>query len=167
MKNYSLFLLFLVGITMNIKAQYNTSTTKKNDVVYIPKYYKEKGVIFSEDYVVSIDITQLKNRYTPTIEDIDKLEDIFSKKYNEIQKTNFDTKDFFCHWVRQYVGFIDSSGNKNIIVQLINNTKPRKINKLLGKNWEDAFVIMLADSFYKVSTIFRINIDTNGMVTKL
>ena len=76
-------------------------------------------------------------------------------------------KKLFCHWVRQYVGFIDSNGNKNIIVQFIDNTKPRKINRLLGKNWEDVFIIMLADSFYKVSTIIRINIDTGEMSDKL
>jgi hypothetical protein len=167
MKNYFLFLIFLVGTIMNVQAQNNIDTTKKNNVVHLPEYYKEEGVIFSKDYVVGIDMKGLKSRYTPTIDDIAKLEDIFAKKYNEIGKTNVDTKIFFCRWVRQYVGLIDSNENKNIIVQLIDNTKPRKINKLLGTNWEDVFIIMLADSFYKVSTIFRINIDTGDMTTQL
>lgn len=167
MKSQLLFFMFLVGTIINCQAQSNIDTTKKINMVYLPDYYKEKGVIFNKDYVVGIDMKQLQSRYTPTKEDVTKAEEIFNKKYNELQKKNVDTKKFFCHWVRQYVGLIDSNGNKNIIVQLIDNTKPRKINRLLGKDWEDVFIIMLADSFYKVSTRFRINIDTDDMSTQL
>lgn len=167
MKNYLLFFLLLVGTIMNSQAQNTNDTTKKINVIHLPNYYKEPGIIFNKDYVVGIDMKQLKSRYTPTIDDIIKAEEILSKKYNEVQKTNVDTKNFFCRWVRQYIGLIDSNGNKNIIVQLIDNTKPRKINKLLGKNWEDVYIIMLADSFYKVSNRFRINIDTGEMTTEL
>ncbi len=159
--------MVLVGTIMNGQAQNNIDTTKQIIFVHLPDYYKEKGVIFSKDYVVGIEMKELQSRYTPTIDDVTKAEQIFSKKYNEVQKANVDTKKFFCHWVRQYVGFIDINGNKNIIVQFIDNTKPNKINRLLGKDWENVFIIMLADSFYKVSTIFRINIDTGEMSTQL
>ena len=163
MKKNIFLLIFFVGQIMTCQSQNNVDTTKKNNVVYMPEYYKEKGVIFSENYDVGIKMKNLKHRYTPTIHDIAKLEDIFAKKYNEIENTNIDTKNIFSLWVRQYVGLIDSNGNRNIIVQLIDNKKPRKINKLLGKNWEDVFIIMLSDSFYEVSTIYRINIDTGDM----
>ena len=166
MKNYIL-LVGLICANSNCFSQNIIDTTKKVNVVHMPEYYKEKGVIFSEDYFVGIDMKGIKSRYTPTIDDLVKSEDIFSRKYNDIEKRNVVTRDFFCHWVRQYVGLIDSTGNKNIIVQLIDNRKPRKINKLLGKNWEDVFTIMLADSFYKVSKIFRININTGEMSTDL
>lgn len=167
MKSHLLFFMLLVGTIINCQAQSNIDTTKKFNVVRLPDYYKVPGVIFGKDYVVGIDMKQLQSRYTPTLADITKVEETFNKKYNELQKTNVDTKAFFCRWVRQYVGLIDSNGNKNIIVQLINNTKPRKINRLLGKDWESIFIIMLADSFYKVSTRFRINIDTGDMTTEL
>lgn len=167
MKSHLLFFIFLIGTIINCQAQNNIDTIKQINIVHLSGYYKEKGVIFNKDYVVGIDMKQLQSRYTPTMDDITKEEEIFNKKYNELQKKNVDTKKFFCHWVRQYVGFIDSNGNKNIIVQLIDNTKPRKINRLLGKDWEDVFIIMLADSFYKVSTRFRINIDTGEMTTEL
>ena len=169
MKNYLLFFLCVVwasAIAAQTKKNIN-STNKKCAIVYLPNYYKEKGVIFDKDYVVGIDMRTLKYRYTPTIDDVTKAEEIFSKQYNQLQGKDVDVKKFFCHWVRQYVGLVDSSGNKNIIVQLINNAKPRKINRLLGKDWETDFVIMLSDSFYDVSTIFRINIDTDQITTEL
>lgn len=136
-------------------------------VINLPEYFKEMGVIFSKDYVIGIEMQNFQSRYTPTKDDIVKAEKILGEKYNEIRTKNIDAKAFFCHWVRQYVGLIDINGNKNVIVQLIDNKKPRKINRLLGKEWEFDFVTMLSDDFYRVSTRFRINLDTRGISDKL
>lgn len=169
MKNYLLFFLCVVWASA-IAAQTKKniySTNKKCAIVYLPNYYKEKGVIFDKDYVVGIDMRTLKYRYTPTIDDVTKAEEIFSKQYNQLQGKDVDVKKFFCHWVRQYVGLVDSSGNKNIIVQFIENGKPRKMNRLLGKDWETDFVIYFSDPFPGLGILFRINIDTGEMTTKL
>jgi hypothetical protein len=112
-------------------------------------------------------MVNLKHRYTPTIDDVTKTEEIFNNKYNELQGKNVDVKKFFRCWVRQYVGLTDSSGNRNIIVQLIENKKPQKINKLLGKNWETDFVIYFSDPHPSLGILFRINIDTGQMTTQL
>lgn len=168
MKTYILLLLFSFGTNLMSTAQStNIDTLHLYTVIRLPAYYKEKGVIFSKDYLVGIEMRKLQSRYTPTKEDIIRAEKIFSDKYNEIQKSNVDTKTFFCAWVRQYVGLIDTNGNKNIIVQLIDNARPRKVNRLLGKNWETVFIIMLSDSFYSISKRFRINIDTGEMSDNL
>lgn len=167
MKICILLITFFGTILMSSAQDNNIDTSRQYNIIHLPAYYKEKGVIFSKDYVVGIDMRNLQSRYTPTKDDVIKAEKIFNDKYNEVQKTNIDTKTFFCHWVRQYVGLIDTKGNKNVIVQLIDNTKPRKINKLLGRGWETVFEIMLADSFYSVSTRFRINIDTDELSEKL
>ncbi len=150
------------------KAQNNNADTgKKVNIVYLPDYYKGKGIVFSGDYAVGIDMTNKRYRYTPSKEDISKAEEIFSTQYNQLQQTNINVKDFFCCWVRQYIGLVDSNGNKNIIVQLVNNKNPMKIRRLLGKDWEKVFTIMLADSFYAVSNRFRINIDKVEMAAGL
>jgi len=166
MKNY-LFSLFLLSAITSCKSQNIIDTIKKTDIIRLPEYYKEEGVIFSKDYVVGIDINNLQARYTPSLNDIIKTENIFSGHYNEVQKVSVDTKVFFNRWVRHYIGLIDKEGNKNIIVQLINNTSPRRVNKLLGRGWKSNFIIMLSDSFYEISTIFRINIDKEEMSTEL
>jgi hypothetical protein len=145
------------------KAQNNgVDTSYQFTVIHLPDYYKGKGVIFNKDYVVEIKISNLQYRYTPTKEDVIKAEEILNEKYNwiRIRKANVDTRTFFNCWVRQYVGLIDINGNKNIIVQLIDNAKSNKVNRLLGKGWETTFIIMLSDDFYKISAIAWINIDT-------
>jgi hypothetical protein len=168
MRRYILLSLIGCIISLPNKAQNsNLDTSHQFNIVHLPIYYKAKGIIFSKDYKVGIEMSNEKSRYSPSIEDISKLEEIFSKKYNEAQKSNVNTKYFFRHWVRQYIGLIDYNGNKNIIVQLINNTKPHKVCRLLGKKWEEIFVIILADSFYAISTRFRINIDTEEVTTEL
>lgn len=150
------------------KAQNNNiDTSHQFTVIYLPDYYKEKGVIFNKDYTVGIEMRNLQYRYTPTKDDVIKAEKILNDKYNEIRKTNVDTKTFFCHWVRQYVGLIDINGNKNIIVQLVDNTKPRKINRQLGKGWETSFVIYFADPYPGLGIPFRINIDTGEISDQL
>jgi hypothetical protein len=168
MKVVILLLSINFGVCLMSEAQNNNiGTSHQFAIIHLPSYYKEKGVIFSKEYSVGIEMRNLQSRYTPSMDDIIKAEEILAKEYNAVENTNINTKTFFCHWVRQYVGLIDVSGKKNIIVQFINNAKPRRVNRLLGKGWETTFVIMLSDDFYKISTRFRINIDTGEMSDQL
>ena len=147
--------------------EHTGAASHKFTVISLPKFYKEKGVIFDSDYSVGIEMHGMRGRFTPSISDITKAERAFSDRYNEVQKANVDTKSYFSHWVRQYVGLIDSNGNKNIIVQLIDNTKKRKLIRKLGKNWETSFVVYFADPYPGLGIVFRINIDTGNMTTNL
>jgi hypothetical protein len=150
------------------KAQkYEIDSSHRCSVVHVKDYYDEKGVIFEKDYRVGIEMQNLQTRYTPKIEDIKKAEKIFGNKYNGIVSANSNPKTSFYHWVRQYIGLIDSAGNRNIVMQLINNTKPRRVRRILGKGWETTFVIILSDDFYRISKRLRINIDTGEMTDQL
>ncbi|ASZ09869.1 hypothetical protein KTO58_26585 [Chitinophaga pendula] len=164
MEKQIIFIVFLVGLFFSSDAQ-NIVATKQFEIVELPNYYKANGILFKEHYRIGIDIKDNRERYTPSIEDIEKAEEVFINKYKQLQHANIDDKISFCCWVRQYVGFIDSKGRKNVILQLINNKKPGKINRLLGKGWETNFVLMLSDNFYAVSARYRVNIDTGEMTT--
>lgn len=166
MKNY-LYIILFIGLGFSCKSQRVLEKNSQIEIVHLPQYYREDGAIFSKDYPVGIEMKNFQYRYTPSIEDITKAEAILSSGYSEIPDNKIDSFSVLKRWVRQYVGLIDTSGNKNIIVQLINNTKPRKIKNLLGKGWKQSFVIMLSDSFYEVSTRFRINIDRGSISTEL
>ena len=167
MKSFLLIAVFMVCTAIVSKGQNKTEQTNPFAIVNLPKFYKEKGIIFNDNYVVGIDISNKKSRYTPSVTDIERTEEIFSNRYNQLQGTSVDVKNYFCHWVRQYIGIVDSNGKRNIIVQFVNNKKPGKINRLLGKGWENNFVVMLSDDFYKVSSRYRINIDTGELSTDL
>ena len=168
MKVVILLLSINFGVCLMSQAQNNNiDTSHQFAIIHLPSYYKEKGVIFSKEYSVGIEMRNLQSRYTPTKDDITEAEKVLNAKYNEIRNANVDTKILFCNWVRQYVGLIDNNGNKNIIVQLIDNTKPRKINRILGKGWETSFVIYFADPYPGLGIPFRINIDTGEMSDQL
>lgn len=137
----------------------NTDTSHHFTKVYFPEYYNEKGIVFNKDYNIGIKMSDLSYRYTPSKDDIKKAEKVFQAKFNVLRKQSVDTEKYYFHWVRQYLGYITKSGTKNIVVQLIDNSKPRNTNRLLGKNWETDFVILFSDDFYKVSTRIRINLD--------
>ena len=147
--------------------QMKCSVFKNYEEVYLPDYYKEVGVIFNKYYTVGIKMSNFQSRYTPTIDDVKKMEEIFYKNYNDVQKENVDTKVFFRHWIRQYFGLIDISGDKNIIVQLIDNTTPRKLNHKLGKHWETDFLIYFSDPNPGRGILFKININTGEMTKEL
>ena len=42
---------------------------------------------------------------------------------------------------RQYLGFIDSNGNKNLIIHLFDYSNKHIVNKFLGDSWKNKFVI--------------------------
>lgn len=167
MKHLLSLLLIYLG-TLECKGEVlSIDTAKKFTLISLPKFYKEKGIIFDESYAIGIEVREIKNRYTPTIGDILIAESIFYKKYPLTLSEGKNTKSYFKRWVRQYVGLMDVYGHKNIVIQLIDNRKPKSINRLLGKGWEVDFVIMLSDSLYKVSKRFRINIQTGEMSDQL
>ena len=128
--------------------------------IHLPEFYKAKGIVFSDFYKIGIELRNIKNRFTPQLDDIIKAENILNSKSWYLKTINKN-------WVRQYVGLIDSNGKKNIIIQLINNSNHRKLNKMLGKNWTNDFVVMLSDEFYKIHKLLRINIDTGEILDYL
>jgi hypothetical protein len=158
-KNIIIIILFLFITSINCHSQ----PQRLINIEYLPQYYKERGILFSKDYDPHIVIKNLKYRYTPTVEDIRDAELILVKKYDSLENSTVDVKTFYSKWVRHYIGFVDSNDNKNIIVQLINNSNRKKVKKLLGDNWEDRFIGMYSDSFYKISIILRININERSI----
>ena len=86
--------------------QSKCSVFKNYRVVYMPNYYKEVGVIFNKNYTVGIKMSNFQSRYTPTIEDVKKMEEFFIRITMICIKKMLIPK-FFSHWIRQYLGLID------------------------------------------------------------
>jgi hypothetical protein len=153
-----LVMFFLTTVSIS-EAQRNEKDSAFTSVD-LPNHFREGGVIFNKDYNVGIVMKSVQRRYTPTENDILSVEMILSNHMYNVQKDNLIAKPIFYHWVRQYIGLIDTNGNKNIIVQLVDNSNPRKMNRLLGKNWQCNFAVMLSDDFYRLSKRYQVNINT-------
>lgn len=152
------FLLnFLIG-----KEQSNAVNTPR--VIHLPSLFKAHGVIFNKDYIPNIHIVDM-GWYTPELDDIELAESILQAKYNELRKTNVNVTKYFCKYIRQYIGILDHSGNKNIIVQLINTGKKRPFRKSVGDSYKEHFIIQFDDNVQ--SQIFKINLEKHSLSTQL
>lgn len=165
MKTYLYALLWFASSCTTNKILAGDSTSYR--IIKLPQYYQEMGVIFYKSYQVPIAISNIKERYDPSIVDIQKAESVLIEKFNLVRSMQYNAKEYLSKHVRHYIGLINNSGEKNIIVQLIDNSKKRKVNRLLGKGWETNFQVVMNDEFYSIAQTFRINIDTGEISTQL
>lgn len=165
MKNIS-FIFTLLFISINLHAKQTSDTTKGINVISLPDYYKQKGIVFTEAYDLKIDLGKIKKRFTPSIDEIKKAEDIFFRDYATVTKQRIDTKKYFCNYLRQYVGYIDSIGNKNLMMQLIDNSKPKKIRRILGRDWEMRYIVYLSDKSPFSNIVLTVDLNKEQIVKK-
>jgi hypothetical protein len=159
---------FLLGLALFVSCLSSAQTVRDTSMVKfvpLPKYYKEQGVIFGENYKDEINITNRRIRFTPSVADIDRVERIFIQQYDFVMGGFTEVKPSFIYWVRQYIGYIDANGQGNIIVMLTNNEKPWKARKVPGKNWQRRLNFICSDDYYKISRAYRVNIDIGKMFT--
>lgn len=123
------------------------------ELIRIDSMYHECGVIFTERYELSVGVRDMRNRFTPTIDDVIQAERLFLKNYNLANQANevskaakyiADPKGFFNLYIRQYAGYYDLNGNKVILIHLIDNSKPNRVKKEIGDQWKRVFVLILA-----------------------
>lgn len=134
-----------------ITASANTSLVERNG----------NDVIFNKNYVVAFELTNFKNRYTPSVGEIESVKALVRSK--NIWNDSFPENSS----INQYLGFIDASNHRFVVIQIVNNSNPRKVKKLLGDNWEYDFVVTLSDEFYSISNRFKIDIDKKSLSNQL
>jgi hypothetical protein len=136
------------------------------------KFYDKCGVIFEASYDPGIIIRQFSKRFTPTFSDIIMAENLFLERYNQdiVNDPNYkgfedstDVRSKYANYSRQYVGYIDINGQKNIIIQFLNFDIKEDEKKKYFPNWEKWF-INGSGGFYEINIrIFLINIDSKSL----
>jgi hypothetical protein len=143
-------------------------------LIKIDSLYAECGVIFPATYDLSIEIGNLRARFTPTVEEITSAEQIFLTQFKNLDhsKSNFpdgyrivNPRDYFKKFIRQYIGYEDQRGNKNVLIHLINNTNPRKVKKTIGTNWKEKFIVILAQPMPFDIWTYRVNLAEKSLNT--
>ncbi len=89
-----------------------TSDSDLYQIVRMPHYYNELGVIFYKEFSIPISIKNLKERYTPSIKEVEGAEIVLIEKYNLVRPNQMNVKRYLRNNVRHYVGFIDNNGKK-------------------------------------------------------
>ena len=139
----------------------------KSVIIRIDSLYKYYGVIIDSSKDVPIKIEAFKDRFTPDMKEVLNAETIFLQSYNEVNKASparsnakyiVDVKKEFKKYNRQYVGYIDIHGNRNIIIQLFDYSKKRMVNRQIGDSWKSSFIIMFAERPPFATLIYRVNL---------
>lgn len=128
--------------------------------------YRVDGYIFP----LNADLPKPLNtmsRYTPTIDEVRTAEKIFRSEYNKVTGDATDPGVYYAKFVRQYVGYIAPNGEKKVLIQLVNNKKPRKTNQVLGKGWSDHFVRVTSNDIVAIMAFFVANLDSGKLSTDL
>lgn len=119
-----------------------------------------KGVIFSADYELPLFDETLKGRFTPTVDEVKRLEKELKARIKEINKSRSNQGRHYGpivdkklgRYIRQYVGFINDKGEKVIYVGLHWNRR--------DYNWKEEFLIVFDGGSYHWT--IRYNEDKNG-----
>lgn len=157
-------LLALLLFSINVHAGQVSDSTKGVKVIFLPEYYKQMGVIFTPEYDLNIDLGDITERYSPSIDEIKRAESIFFRDYTKVTNQSIHVKEYFRNYLRQYVGYVDSKGIKKLMMKLIDNSKPRRMKRILGKGWESRYVSYLSDDNPFSYIVVTIDLDKDQLV---
>lgn len=75
-------------------------------------------------------------------------------------------KKRFWKYNRQYIGYIDGNGDKNILIHLLDFSNPRKAKKYFGKDWQTGFVSFYSESIKLSVYTYRVNLTQSKLLNK-
>ncbi len=113
--------LYLVLIIL-----FNQELQAQTKIISLSSYFKGKGVIFEKEYKSLIDIKDYEKSFTPSLEEIKIVENLFLKKIESKRKIKKTPKKEFYNYYRQYLGYINSNQEKVIMVNMLNFNKKSK-----------------------------------------
>lgn len=118
---------------------------------FVESFLCQKGVIFDSAFNLPFDHKRLQTRFTPQMDDLKIAEKVLFDSYSSLQVTTNDTwlKARLQKSFRQYAGFINSCGEKIIIIQILFYNELSEARYY--KNFENEFIVGFG-SFYEKNT---------------
>lgn len=132
---------------------------KENENAYLIRNKNSIGEVFKENFD-SNEIDKSLKRFTPTIEEINQAEIILSnnfKKENKSKDGKFISRNLN-DYKRQYIGFLNSNGDKILYISFFLDKKSKKQDDQFWK--EDYKMILDGGASYWIA---RINLKTNKL----
>lgn len=152
-----------------------------SELIVLEDYYKEVGVIFKENYKPPFQISNYKESFTPSKEQIIDVENILVEQYNLSKKELIDNlnkkseetfkypkhvknvKKKLCKYKRQYVGYYTTEGDIIISINLLNFKNKNKAKEYFP-NWKDEYIIGLDGFYYDNIEYFSVNLSTKNLL---
>lgn len=120
------------------------------------------AIVFNKNYDPHILLENMRERYTPDSMDVSTTERILRDRCAK-NKANRPYSNCFCKYKKQLVGFVDQNGARNIVLQLIDYSRPHRTNRVLSKGFEENFVIYLAENPKVKIYVYLINLSTETL----
>lgn len=127
-------------------------------------YFKGEGIIFTEQYIPNFYLEEPGKLFTPNFDEISKAEMILQNKYNldvKTPKIKNIRKEFY-KFNRQYIGYINASGNKIIIINLLHLKCKKEFDKYFI-DWEENFIVGFGAYYEKNTKGFIIDLENNNL----
>jgi hypothetical protein len=154
--NFNTLLLMLVPFLAYSQENYEYSNSE---------LFKGKGIVFTEKYKPPIKLPEGAEVFTPEKEDIIAAEKILSQRFNiDVAWTEKKKNVKRRYWKdnRQYLGFVDSSGERHILINLLNFKCKKKAAKKF-EGWEKTFFIGFGEYYEKNSIRLLANLTTQRL----
>lgn len=126
--------------------------------------FKGTAIVFTKEYKPTIQLPANVQLFTPSEEEIEKSELVLEQRYNkdlidvDWYKIEKNVKRKYWKYNRQYLGYVDQNGYRNIIVNLLNFKCKKKAEKQF-KGWREFFFLGFGEYYEKNTVRFVTNID--------
>ena len=142
----ALIILLILLSTTFVYSQNSRNYTNEN-------LFKGKAIVFKENYKPPIKLPPNIEMFSPSDEEINLAELLIFERYdtdiNWSKKTK-NVKKKYWKYNRQYLGYIDSQGNKKIVINLLNfKCKKKALEQFEG--WEKGFFVGFGEYYEKNS----------------
>ena len=137
-------ILFILFTTTLVYSQDSRNYNNKN-------LFKGKAIVFEENYKPPIKLPSNIERFSPSDEEIILAESLLFERYNTDISRSIKIKNVkkkYWKYNRQYLGYIDSQGNKQIIVKLLNFKRKKKALELF-EGWENGYFVGFGEDYEK------------------
>lgn len=161
---YLLVIGFIFLFIAKVSAQEVIYPVKHDSsIIKIKEYYNSCGKIYNikNNYLFPSDTKEI---FIPTGQELLSAEQLMNENYTALIKSDdrvkaligTDYKQYYYKFYRQYVGIIDSAGNKKIFIQLFKCCK-KKIDKCFP-NWKNELISPLDEDPCTTSLRFIVNL---------
>lgn len=148
----------LVTATLLYSQDYSRNFNNKN-------LFKGEAIVFNKNYVPPIKLPSNIEIFTPSDEEIILAELVFTERYDKDINRSIKAsrvKKKYWKYNRQYLGYIDSLGNKKIVINLL-NFKCRKKAKENFEGWKHGFFVGFGEYYEKNSLILVADLTLNKL----
>jgi hypothetical protein len=157
-----ILLLFVNVASCSGGKSFNTCYNRNGDdtfeIISLNEYFDGEGAIVPSEYDLPLLFEDNPKRFTPSKNHVIKAEKLFSSRYDSLSSNGEMSNELesFSEYNRQYIGYINSSGDSLIVTLMMNHRASRADEYLEG--WKCNVVVGSGPFFEQHHWMFEANL---------